>query len=304
MSKLYKLKDWFSLEDATKRLSSSMGEPVTTEDLLQLVIEGHIPLSWYARHVPAERVSRVCILHFLNNPVRAFFDKDEEPKQYIGEVWWQGEWAYRAHAGLKPGDRLAPYANLDWRPIYEPEVIEHIYGVYRLELEECGALKEWLHSLLTNTGGELITLDGYFVSDAEGNIWRIMDRFPEREYTEPDGTVKKMESFYYPSGKFPDPAEFVFQRIDIEAFEEQVAQGQQTASTDIGPREQQTLFNIIAGMLDLILGKTPAGQPQSVFKSQSAVIDSLLAHHDGKQGITKRTLEEKFARAKRGFTAD
>jgi len=285
-------------------LSSSLAEPVTIEDLLQLVIEGHIPLSWYARHVPAQRVSQACILHFLDNPVRAFFNKNEEPKKYIGDVWWHGEWAYRAHAGLKPNDRLEPYANLGWRPIHESEIIEHIYGVYRLELEMCGALKEWLHSLLTNTGGELITLDGYFVSDAQGQIWRIMDRLPDREYTEPNGTLKKRKSPYYPSNEFPDPAEFVFQRTDIEAFEEQVAQGQQTASTDIGPREQQTLLNIIAGMLDLMLGKTPGGRPQSVFENQSAVIDGLLAHHDGKQGITKRTLEKKFARAKRGFTAD
>lgn len=47
MSKLYKLKEWFSLEDAAKRLSSELGGTVSTDDVLQLIIEGHLPLSWY-----------------------------------------------------------------------------------------------------------------------------------------------------------------------------------------------------------------------------------------------------------------
>jgi hypothetical protein len=303
MSKLYKLKEWFSLEDAAKRLSSGLGEPVMTEDVLQLVVEGHIPLSWYARHVPAERVAKACVLYYIN-PVRKFIEKDTAPEQYVGEVRWHGDWAYRAHTNLKDGDVLKPYANLDWTSLQGKQVVEHIEGLFRLELGECGALKDWVHSLLTNTGGELITLDGYFVSDAEGTMWRILEHNPGGKYKAPDGTVKKLEPFYHPSGEFPDPAELVFQRTDIEAFEADVAQGNQAAPAKTGPRERQTLLNIVAGMLDLMLGKTPAGNPQSVFKSQAAVIDALLAHHEGKQGITKRTLEEKFAQAKRGLATD
>lgn len=33
MSKLYKLKEWFSLEDAAKRLTSGLGEPITIADV-------------------------------------------------------------------------------------------------------------------------------------------------------------------------------------------------------------------------------------------------------------------------------
>lgn len=300
MSKLYKLKKWFSLEDAAKRLSSGLGESVTTADVLQLVVEGHIPLSWYARHVPAERVAKACLLNYLN-PVRQFLEDGKAPEQYVGEVWWHGEWAYRAHTGLKDGDVLKPYASLDWTALHGKQVVEHIEGLYRLELGECGALKDWVHSLLTNTGGELITLDGYFVSDAEGTMWRILEHSPGGKYKAPDGTTKKMESFYHPSGEFPDPAELVIQRTDIEAFEACLAQGDQATPAETGPRERQTHLNIVAGLLGLILGKTPAGKRQSVFESQAAVIEALLAHHEGKQGITKRTLEEKFAQAKRGF---
>ncbi len=66
-------------------------------------------------------------------------------------------------------------------------------------------------------------------------------------------------------------------------------------------RSETTYLNIIGGLLGLLLGNTPAGKPQSVYESQAAVISALLAHHDGKPGISTRTLEEKFSAAKRSL---
>lgn len=68
-----------------------------------------------------------------------------------------------------------------------------------------------------------------------------------------------------------------------------------------GERAETTYLNIIGAMLDLMLGKSPGGQSHSVFSNQSAVIQALLGYHEGKQGIAARTLEEKFAEAKRSI---
>ena len=54
---------------------------------------------------------------------------------------------------------------------------------------------------------------------------------------------------------------------------------------DPGPRAQTTYLNNIGAMVAVVLGKSPAGKPNSVFNSQSAVIDHVLAHYDGKPGI-------------------
>ena len=70
-----------------------------------------------------------------------------------------------------------------------------------------------------------------------------------------------------------------------------------------GDRAETTYLNIIGGLLTLMLGKSPAGKAQSVFDNQTAIIAALLGHHDGKPGISARTLEEKFAAAKRSLTA-
>lgn len=70
-----------------------------------------------------------------------------------------------------------------------------------------------------------------------------------------------------------------------------------------GERAETTYLNIIGAMLALMLGKSPAGKPQSVFDNQAAIITTLLGHYEGKPGISARTLEEKFAAAKRSLTA-
>jgi len=70
-----------------------------------------------------------------------------------------------------------------------------------------------------------------------------------------------------------------------------------------GERAETTYLNIIGAMLALMLGKSPAGKPQSIYDNQAAIIAALLGHYEGKPGISARTLEEKFAAAKRSLTA-
>lgn len=70
-----------------------------------------------------------------------------------------------------------------------------------------------------------------------------------------------------------------------------------------GDRAETTYLNIIGAMLALMLGKSPAGKAQSVYENQAAIIAALLGHHEGKPGISARTLEEKFAAGKRSLTA-
>jgi hypothetical protein len=68
-------------------------------------------------------------------------------------------------------------------------------------------------------------------------------------------------------------------------------------------RAETTYLNIIGAMLELMLDESPGGQRYSSLHTQAAIIDALLAHHDGKDGISSRTLQEKFAAAKRSLNA-
>jgi hypothetical protein len=70
-----------------------------------------------------------------------------------------------------------------------------------------------------------------------------------------------------------------------------------------GERSETTYLNIIGGLLELLLGKTPAGRPQSVFNSQASIVEALTARYPDKHGLSKRTLDDKFAKARQSLKA-
>ena len=69
-------------------------------------------------------------------------------------------------------------------------------------------------------------------------------------------------------------------------------------------RAETTYLNIIGGLLTLLLGQTPSGVRYSSFNTLESVISALIAHHNGRPGITERTLWAKFAEAKRQLSGD
>jgi hypothetical protein len=77
------------------------------------------------------------------------------------------------------------------------------------------------------------------------------------------------------------------------------AEDRSVAKREITPRSETTYLNIVGGLLTLLLGTSPSGKPYSSFKTTEAVISALLAHHEGRPGISERTLWAKFTAAKR-----
>jgi hypothetical protein len=70
----------------------------------------------------------------------------------------------------------------------------------------------------------------------------------------------------------------------------------------LSPRSETTYLHIIGAFLRLVLGQSPAGQPYSRFRTQEAIISALVALHGERLGITERTLQAKFAAAKRALS--
>jgi hypothetical protein len=87
-----------------------------------------------------------------------------------------------------------------------------------------------------------------------------------------------------------------------EQYEELIKQRDSLAACNQSPiseRAESTYLHIIGGMLELILGDSPSGAPYSSFKTQDAIVSVLVAHYSGAMGITERTLNGKFASARR-----
>lgn len=64
-----------------------------------------------------------------------------------------------------------------------------------------------------------------------------------------------------------------------------------------GGRSEKTYLNIIGGLLALMLGKSPAGKPQSSFENQGAIISAMLGHYGHIKGMGDSNLEKIMAEA-------
>lgn len=85
---------------------------------------------------------------------------------------------------------------------------------------------------------------------------------------------------------------------ELEGLREEVKR-KPAADAAVAPRSETTYLNIVGGLLTLLLGKSPSGNRYSSFETMDSVISALLAHHEGRPGISERTLWSKLAAAKR-----
>jgi len=69
----------------------------------------------------------------------------------------------------------------------------------------------------------------------------------------------------------------------------------------LSERSELTYHNIIGALVSLLLDHSPAGKPLSVFMNQAAIVDAIIARHKDVPGLSKRTLDEKFAVANRSL---
>jgi hypothetical protein len=89
----------------------------------------------------------------------------------------------------------------------------------------------------------------------------------------------------------------------IRKLREQLRAIERSTASDatLGPRSETTYLHILGGLLTLLLGASPSGQRYSSFASQEAIISALIAHHGERLGIAERTLQAKFAAARRAL---
>ncbi|WP_223446291.1 hypothetical protein [Pseudomonas sp. BF-R-19] len=58
-------------------------------------------------------------------------------------------------------------------------------------------------------------------------------------------------------------------------------------------------YAIIGALLAVMLGKSRSGQTRSIYKNQTAVVEAITEQFPGFPGLSKRTLDRKFAEARR-----
>ena len=72
----------------------------------------------------------------------------------------------------------------------------------------------------------------------------------------------------------------------------------------VGPASEASArvhHTIIGALLAVMLDTSQSGKPRSIYKTQTAVVDAITTLFPGIAGLSKRTLDRKFAQARRLF---
>lgn len=180
MKKIYKLKNWYSLDEAIERLEGTLKEEVSMRNLLHLIYEGHSNIS--------------CLLS--STPAKKDFDRNEEDK------------------------------------------IIFLNGVYTFVLNTFDLESEKAFYNVVTTGELDCPFDGLIVMGSEGEKYTLQNQICI------DGKHK-----FTCASIFPHSAEWGITKADIEHLEAKLTIDSLCKhTTDIHPRERNTMLKIIIGM--------------------------------------------------------
>jgi hypothetical protein len=242
MRKLYKLKKWYSIEDAAKRLSVTLGEPVEIQDVRQLMGDGHIAAYWNISSRPAREVALATIFHSEGDPL---FDLT------------------KSLGSLSDGCERFMTEKLEPQQPY----VQPIEGLFKIDSEAIGAARHWLQAIAQGKESENTSLDGAVVIGEDGKQWQLMEHYSDNEYaknfvpTTPWGNPDN----FYPTFDLPDVADIVISKAELENFEAQFIEAPE-AEKPLSTSERNSLLKIILGMAMAGYKYDPAASRSSVTK--------------------------------------
>ena len=255
-----------SVDDAARQLTILLGEPVSEADMLRLALDGHITLS--VRFVNGARGNLGSVV----------------PRELAK---WK---TVPSLDGLGTVDIPQGIAMNDGSLIELSSKVSGITGLWDLPMIGAEAL-DVEHRYQHLTGGPDVTLtdlDGAFVR--VGDVWcRLLEEFEQRD---PD----RIPFLHYPAGILPEDAVFVFRTAELARFQADLLRSdtdERKAGAPLAPRSEATYLTIIGALLELVRTPRPGRD------SDAAVIRELIENYSDKPGISKTTLETKFADARR-----
>ena len=272
MSKLFKLKKWFTLGETAKHLTLNFGEDVTEADVLRLALDGHMVLS--VNFQTSERGQCGKLIPIEDAGFQEIeFVKGEPPSKIYGGI------------RVQTGDEDTHILKFDGKVV-------RMVGVYDLPM--IGGEKNEVENQYRELVGQqriwLTSLDGAFVTAGEDQFIQILEDFDDNEYQ--SGSAAQLEVFertfaldgisddkakewrlkhktdraeflkkrwddpnrYYPAGGLSEDSVFVVRNDSLTelllsvASESGEASRAATTDTPLETRERNTLLTIIAAL--------------------------------------------------------
>ena len=189
MSKLLQLKEWVTVTDAARHLSSAFGEPVSDADIFQLALDKRLVLS--VNFVNPGKGRPGDIAHYSEKELASLIDVGTFPEdlkwhhmspEAVKELRSMG-FTYIPEVCESVGYSMCMSQRLDeTRLLSLTDNVARLDGVYDLPMIGAERL-DIEHAYQQITGGPDVTsvvLDGALVQDATGRMFNVLDRFDEK----------------------------------------------------------------------------------------------------------------------------
>jgi len=300
-SKLLKLREWLIVPDAARHLSNIFKEEVSEADMLRLALDGQLKLSVYF----------VSHAHAIRGEVVSYGKKEKEINGGL----------FRKKINID-NDR---YLNLEGAVT----IIQGVWDLAMVGNERLDVEKKYQ----TLTNGPKVTLigfDGAFVTDENGEIYQLQDSLAQMHITnsiqnqvnieeeKPEELLsqhkkdreeyvnerkeKNTADVYYPAAGLPQGSVLVVRTKALMELQERLSQEELKKRKPLDIREERTYLNIIGALLEVITGKSIGMQKHPDFISEAKLIQHFCDFE--MPGLSKSTLESKFAAAKRSIIGD
>jgi len=266
MSKLLKLKKWLSLDDAVVYLSKILEEPVSTIDLYQLAIDGHLVLS----------------VEFIN-PCHARTGEVVDYKNIQTVPSLCGTTLICISTLLDAGKKLDPEKS---RFFNKDVQLSYLDGVWDLYLG-AGSAQLYLRSLrqFESTESNITSthLDGIFVTNETGDYAELYNKDGENAY---------------PTNTLPTDCQLVVRVNSIQDLIKLTeSPDPKSNAAAIHPRKEATYQRIVAALLSVIDGTAPING----YVNDRQLIAKLAEHYAGYSGLSKRNLEKQLPECRKSI---
>ncbi len=333
ISKLFSLREWLTVPEASRHLSVIFDEEITEAQILRLSLDNHLKLSVnFVNHARA-RCGQVV------SEENAVWE-EYPPDSLFAQV---ARTANRIHNKQIKIDKKKPLKVLksqdlgDGRFLNLSNRITSIEGVWDL----CMLGNEHLdieHQYQMLTGGPEVTLtclDGVFVEREDGEVYVLQESFDENDLQEGSAALlEKLKEYikinniekdkakellnqhkqarekylkkrnerdpledYYPAGGLPRDSVLVVRTQALIELQNRLMRPKFKDDSALDPRSERTYLNVIGSLLEITTGTFK----DESFKSETQLRDFIAEKFDDLRGVSTRNTADIFAAAKRAL---
>ncbi len=297
MQKIFKFKEWLTLEDSAKYLSAILDEAIRVDELLQLALDGHLILSLNLVNYTKARRGKV-----TQEPNITFHagDNDGNPGvnlmgvldlPMIGAERIEVEQCYQRAVNGPKVRRFSVHGVLLQREKGRLfQLIESVDDIDRMlgELPEGQRHERQLsyHSDMTQINQEQIEQlrENFFKAKAG-----LQDDDENRDYYR-----------HFPAKFFPRDAVLVVRTKNLTDFLQSLSDTNSVSRQELSLRAETTYLNIIGALLEVTTGP----YKDERFKNEAHLREFIAEKYDGFYGVSDSNLGKKFSLAKKALNGD